>query len=261
MRRCDGSGRRVPSGVTSETSSRQTSTGLPLRTVRSCRAGSTSGRDGPARGGIPRRPAAVSSRHRMTVLPSRVTFGPPSTSAAPGAARQKAGEAGENESGSGVHGSSGASRPVSRRPLHGAYRRARPPFADGPAGLGVRFPGQMSTSSLVGAWKLLVLEFRSDGQVVYPVGRDAAGTCLYDATGHMSLQIMRVDRPRFASGDLLSGAPEDVAGRREGVHRVRRHVRRGRRRTASSSTTSRTRCFRTGSAPTSSGSSSGPGTG
>lgn len=74
----------------------------------------------------------------------------------------------------------------------------------------------MSTPSLVGVWKLLVLEFRSDGQVVYPTGRDAAGMCLYDATGHMSLQIMRVDRPRFASGDMLSGAPEDVMAAAKG---------------------------------------------
>ncbi len=74
----------------------------------------------------------------------------------------------------------------------------------------------MSTSSLAGAWKLLVLEFRSDGQVVYPTGRDAAGTCLYDTTGHMSLQIMRVDRPRFAAADMLGGTPEEVAAAAKG---------------------------------------------
>lgn len=74
----------------------------------------------------------------------------------------------------------------------------------------------MSTSSLVGAWKLLVLEFRSDGQVVSPLGRDATGACLYDASGHMSLQIMSAGRPRFASGDLLSGAPEDVLAAAKG---------------------------------------------
>ena len=74
----------------------------------------------------------------------------------------------------------------------------------------------MTPSSLVGAWKLLVLEFRTDGQVVYPAGRDAAGTCLYDATGHMSLQIMSVGRPRFASGDLLSGTTEEILGAAKG---------------------------------------------
>ncbi|HVO49492.1 MAG TPA: lipocalin-like domain-containing protein [Thermoanaerobaculia bacterium] len=74
----------------------------------------------------------------------------------------------------------------------------------------------MDTSSLAGAWNLLVLEFRSDGQVVYPTGRDAAGMCLYDATGHMSLQIMRVDRPRFAAEDMLGGTPEEVAAAAKG---------------------------------------------
>jgi hypothetical protein len=74
----------------------------------------------------------------------------------------------------------------------------------------------MSESLLAGTWKLLVLEFRSDGQVVYPSGRDATGMCLYDTTGHVSIQIMRVDRPRFASGDLLSGAPEEVLAAAKG---------------------------------------------
>jgi hypothetical protein len=69
----------------------------------------------------------------------------------------------------------------------------------------------MSTSALVGAWRLLIIEFRSDGQVVYPVGRDAAGSCLYGESGQMSLQIMRVDRPRFASNDHQQGTPEEIA--------------------------------------------------
>ena len=71
-------------------------------------------------------------------------------------------------------------------------------------------------SALVGAWKLLVLEFRSDGQVVYPVGRDASGMCVYDGSGHMSLQIMRADRPRFGSPDLLGGTDEEVVAAAKG---------------------------------------------
>lgn len=100
--------------------------------------------------------------------------------------------------------------------LHGACRRDGPLTRTAPKGVGVRFAGEMSSSSLVGAWKLFVLEFRSDGQVVYPSGRDATGTCLYDPTGHMSLQIMRVDRPRFASGDMLSGNPEEILAAAKG---------------------------------------------
>ena len=68
----------------------------------------------------------------------------------------------------------------------------------------------MHESSLVGAWRLLVFEFRSEGEVVYPIGKDVSGLCLYDATGHMALQIMRGNRPRFAAGDLLSGTTAEM---------------------------------------------------
>ncbi len=73
-----------------------------------------------------------------------------------------------------------------------------------------------ASSSLVGAWKLLVLEFRSDGQVVYPAGRDATGMCLYDATGHVSLQIMRLDRPRFTGPDILAGTADELVAAAKG---------------------------------------------
>jgi len=33
---------------------------------------------------------------------------------------------------------------------------------------------------------------------------------MYDASGHMSVQIMRPDRPAFASGDHLKGTPEEI---------------------------------------------------
>jgi hypothetical protein len=68
----------------------------------------------------------------------------------------------------------------------------------------------MQESSLVGAWKLLVFEFRSEGEVVYPIGKDVSGLCLYDATGHMALQIMRGHRPRFAASDQLGGTPAEM---------------------------------------------------
>ena len=68
----------------------------------------------------------------------------------------------------------------------------------------------MTESALVGAWRLLVFEFRSDGQVVYPAGRDVTGMCLYDTTGHVSIQIMRVDRPRFVASDILGGTTDEL---------------------------------------------------
>ncbi len=69
----------------------------------------------------------------------------------------------------------------------------------------------MQGSSLAGAWKLLVFEFRSEGQVVFPFGTNYSGLCLYDTTGHMSMQIMRGDRPRFAANDQQGGTPDEVA--------------------------------------------------
>jgi hypothetical protein len=69
----------------------------------------------------------------------------------------------------------------------------------------------MNRSCLVGAWKLLVFEFRSEGEVVFPFGTNFSGLCLYGSTGHMSMQIMRTDRPRFAVNDQQSGTPEEVA--------------------------------------------------
>jgi hypothetical protein len=69
---------------------------------------------------------------------------------------------------------------------------------------------------LVGTWKLVLLEFRSDGQVVYPAGRDATGLLMYDRAGWMSHQLMRPDRPAFASGDQLLGTPEEIKAAFEG---------------------------------------------
>ncbi len=74
----------------------------------------------------------------------------------------------------------------------------------------------MGQAGLVGTWKLVLLEFRSDGQVVYPVGRDATGLLMYDRSGWMSQQLMRPDRTAFAAGDQLLGAPEEIKAAFEG---------------------------------------------
>jgi hypothetical protein len=89
----------------------------------------------------------------------------------------------------------------------------RTPFADAASGdrAGSRIARDMHGTSLAGAWKLLVFEFRSEGQVVFPFGTNFSGLCLYDTTGYMSMQIMRGDRPRFAVNDQQAGAPDEVA--------------------------------------------------
>jgi len=69
----------------------------------------------------------------------------------------------------------------------------------------------MGKEQFIGTWKLVSSEHRRlDGKLAYSKGRDAVGTLMYDASGHMSVQVMRPDRPVFASGDRLKGTPEEI---------------------------------------------------
>jgi hypothetical protein len=48
------------------------------------------------------------------------------------------------------------------------------------------------------------------------MGEQPSGQLIYDARGQMSLQYMRRDRPRFASGDLHQGTPDEIKAAFEG---------------------------------------------
>jgi hypothetical protein len=62
------------------------------------------------------------------------------------------------------------------------------------------------TGSVVGTWRLKLWETRTaDGRVAYPLGRDAVGYLIYTAGGYMAVTMMQVNRPAFASDDLLGG--------------------------------------------------------
>jgi hypothetical protein len=69
-----------------------------------------------------------------------------------------------------------------------------------------------SPNRLVGAWRLIAWETRSDdGQIDYPFGRDATGLLIYTDSGHMSVSIASAGREPFAAGDLLGGAVAEKA--------------------------------------------------
>ena len=75
----------------------------------------------------------------------------------------------------------------------------------------------MGGEQFAGTWKLVSSEFRqADGEVTYPLGRDAVGVIMYDVNGHVSVQIMRSNRPQFASGDQLNGTPAEIRSAFEG---------------------------------------------
>ena len=63
----------------------------------------------------------------------------------------------------------------------------------------------------IGGWKLVTSEFRtSEGKVAYPLGEKAVGILMCDSGGRYAAQLMRRDRPKFASGDMRGGTPEEI---------------------------------------------------
>lgn len=70
---------------------------------------------------------------------------------------------------------------------------------------------------IIGAWKLVTFEFRkTDGSVIYPYGENAQGSIIYTETGRYSAQLMRVDRPRLASGDQMKATVEEIEANYKG---------------------------------------------
>src|SRR5438477_1484676 len=67
-------------------------------------------------------------------------------------------------------------------------------------------------NKFIGTWKLVSAEAQQpNGEVVpYRYEAGAIGYIMYDATGHMAVQLMQPHRPRFASGDLDTGTPEEI---------------------------------------------------
>jgi hypothetical protein len=66
---------------------------------------------------------------------------------------------------------------------------------------------------LVGSWRLLSYEVRNGaGMLVdHPLGDEATGYLLYTAGGFMSVQVMRLDRPRYQAGGVGDGTDAEAA--------------------------------------------------
>ena len=71
---------------------------------------------------------------------------------------------------------------------------------------------------IVGAWRLRSFEIRrDDGGVVRPFGAEPEGSLIYTESRRYSAQVMRPDRPMFASGDQMKGTPQEVEANYTGV--------------------------------------------
>ena len=74
-----------------------------------------------------------------------------------------------------------------------------------------------TVKQLAGVWRLVSSEFRtSSGGVIYPLGEDALGQVIFTESGYMSGQLMRQNRPAFASGDQASGTLEETQAALQG---------------------------------------------
>lgn len=65
---------------------------------------------------------------------------------------------------------------------------------------------------LIGTWKLVsYVEKPVDGsEPMNPLGEEPQGIIMYTPDGYMSAQLMRPDRPSFASGDWFRGTTEEI---------------------------------------------------
>jgi hypothetical protein len=70
---------------------------------------------------------------------------------------------------------------------------------------------QQSTTKeqLVGTWTLVSSTVERDGTVVEPFGSNPLGYMIFTASGHFAWNLMRADRPKFASGNRATGTAEE----------------------------------------------------
>jgi len=71
---------------------------------------------------------------------------------------------------------------------------------------------------LVGTWRVVrFVDINPSGKVTYPFGQKPRGYVVYDPTGHLSVQIMRVPaQPTFVAGDDDKGTDAEVRGAYDG---------------------------------------------
>lgn len=71
--------------------------------------------------------------------------------------------------------------------------------------------------ALVGTWRIAdYIAVREDGDELRPMGRDMQGYIMYAADGHVSVNLMKPGRPKYASGDIMQSTVEERAAAADG---------------------------------------------
>jgi hypothetical protein len=71
--------------------------------------------------------------------------------------------------------------------------------------------------SLIGVWRLVSYQAQGgDGKISYPLGKQLSGLLSYTEQGFMSVQVMKLDRPKYSSKDLQLSLMEEMAAAANG---------------------------------------------
>lgn len=69
----------------------------------------------------------------------------------------------------------------------------------------------MSKDLLVGTWKLLSFEVKlKDGEIIYPLGKEAVGYLIYSMDDYMSVALMSANRPECSTNNFIGVTTDEV---------------------------------------------------
>ncbi|TWI03932.1 lipocalin-like protein [Luteimonas cucumeris] len=78
---------------------------------------------------------------------------------------------------------------------------------------------QTTPNPLLGTWTLVSVDsIKADGSRVALYGSEPKGVLIFDGQGRYASQIMRAQRPRFASGKKSNGTAEEYKAATQGVN-------------------------------------------
>jgi hypothetical protein len=79
-------------------------------------------------------------------------------------------------------------------------------------------PPASAQQQFIGPWSLVSIHYvEKDGRKIEPFGPGAKGMLYFDAGGRFATQVMKADRPRFASNNRMIGTPEENKAVSQGV--------------------------------------------
>jgi hypothetical protein len=70
--------------------------------------------------------------------------------------------------------------------------------------------------NIIGTWKLISFELKSNGNISHPLGENPLGFLIYGETGHMAVMMSKKDRSPLSSEDIINIPEEEKSGLADG---------------------------------------------